>query len=78
MIKTELKAPGGLTLVCLHHKFTTAPYMELRVENLSLKHHMMYDHDVLEAEFGSAVLNDLTMWPQTQDPRIFRDKAEAT
>jgi len=78
MMKTELRARGGLTLVCLHHKFTTGPYMELNVENLTLKHHMMYDHDVLEGEFESAVLNDLTMWPRTQNPHAFREQAEAT
>ena len=77
LIKTELLAPSGLTLICLHHEFTTAPFMEVSVEAFTLRHHMMYDHDVLEGEFRSPVLNDLTMWPRTQDPAVFRAAAEA-
>ena len=68
MTKTELMMEGGLTLVCFHHKYTTSPYMELKFDKMIVKHHAMYDHDILEGEFQSLVLNDLTMWPRTQDP----------
>jgi hypothetical protein len=33
---------------------------------------MMFDHDLVEGEFKSAILNDLTMWPKTMDPSIFK------
>ena len=65
MLKSEVTAPEGLAVVCLHHEFTSSPFMEVETESLTLRHHMMFDHDVLEAELLSPLLNDLTMWPRT-------------
>lgn len=77
MLKSEVTAAGGLAVLCLHHEFTGSPFMEVEAESLTLRHHMMLDHDVLEAELLSPVLNDLTMWPRTEDPRAFKAAAEA-
>jgi len=53
-----------------------APFMELRMERLTLRHHMMYDHDLLEGDFLLPIINDLTMWPRTSDPMTYKEKAE--
>jgi hypothetical protein len=65
MIKTTVEIKGGLTLVCLHHKFEMTPVMELKLGNLLLNYNMMYDHDTIEGMFDNAEINDLTLWPKT-------------
>ena len=56
-------------MICLHHEYLMAPFLELSTDRLTLQYDMMCDHDVLTATFDSPVLNDLTMWPKTIDPR---------
>jgi hypothetical protein len=76
LVKTELELDEGLTLVCLHPEYATAPFMELCLESLSLSHHMMYDHDVLTGELLAPTLNDLTLWPKTIELHSYKSSAE--
>jgi hypothetical protein len=77
LIKTVVELECGLSLICLHHEHTLAPFLELDAQRMSLRYDMHYDHDLLEVSLASPVLSDLTEWPRTIDPRSFRKAAEA-
>jgi hypothetical protein len=77
MQKTLVTLTEGITLVCLHHKYTMSPFMQLNLDKLVFKHNMMYDHDIIEGIFDSAVVYDLSMWPKTLNPIPFRESASA-
>lgn len=46
--------------------------MELALDNLTVIYDNYYDHDIFEAKFMGTILNDLTMWPKTIKPKIWR------
>ena len=70
-MRTEVVWEQGMTLVCLHHKYTGLPFMEMQAQRISFKYDIKYDHDLVVIDFEEAVMSDLTLWPKTVDPYAF-------
>jgi hypothetical protein len=48
------------------------PVMELDVAQFSLHYDMFYDHQVVSGSLERPAINDLTMWPRTNDPQNYK------
>ena len=71
VMKTSVCLEDGLTAICLHNQYSTAPYMEFGAEKFVMRYNMHVDHDVLECEMESVSVNDLTNWPRIIEPKQF-------
>ena len=64
-INLNIDTAEGLSIICLHHRERTSPFVQFLFERFHYNYAMYYDHDIMRGEFDVAAVSDLTMWPQS-------------
>jgi hypothetical protein len=62
----------GLQVVNLHHQWAEAPVFELSIGQSKFVFDMYYDHMIMRGDFTNLNLYDLTGYPKTYDPEIYK------